>query len=164
MTMLVKTLRTMRLNRREVILLASLLLCLVVPTAYYLRGDGLDQKLRSMAGPGATDCGTITGNEESQKEYDHKGDLMEACADQAHNAGKPFYMRQWVHMDGIKTTVGYVRTPEGKLYSIVYGLPTGIPFFISRAANIGSLEPGEPVKPRPGSKHVFKKTRYWLLR
>jgi len=102
----------------------------------------------------------------SSKAYARKGDSMEACADQAHNAGKPFYMRQWVHMDGIKTTVGYVRTPEGKLFTIVYGVPKGVPFFIDNFSSVSPLKPGEPIKPRPGNKykHNFQKNRYWLLR
>jgi hypothetical protein len=126
-----------------------------------LRGDGLDKKLRSMAGPNAIDCGTLTGNEKSEQEYHRKGDLVEACANQAHDVGKPFYMRQWVHMDGIKTTVGTVRTPDGRLYSIIYGVPRGFPFFIPTAANIQPLKLTEPKR---SSKRGRKRTRYWLLR
>ena len=149
----------MKWKRRESLLFAAPLLLLVIP---FFSSDALDRKLRALAGPDAVNCGVVSESDAGPN-YDIKGDAMDVCADAAYNSGRPFYMKQWVHMDGIKTTIGIVHTPEGKVLNIVYGVPRAVPFFIGWAAETYKVNPEELIVRRKGQAEGPKK-RYWLLR
>lgn len=155
-----------RLNRREKWLIGAPLLGLMVPAAVFLRGDGLDRKLRALAGPGAIDCGAVYGSE-TEKGYEAKGDQMEACADSAYDSGRPFYMREWIHMDGIKATIGTYGRPGKKTYHTTTMMPAGFPIFIRMyrddSPNGNLFVPHESRKPKH-FKGPFQKRRYWLFR
>ncbi len=147
-----------KLNKTERLLFVVPLVALFAPAVSYFRGDGLDRKLRAMAGPYAVDCGVLNGDEEN--EFEAKAETMDFCADAAHNQGKPLYMRQNVLLDGVRGSLGYVRTPEGKLYSIYYNAPRWIPFYIK--GDLRPFKPSEPTKHHSGKVNL-RKTRYWLL-
>ena len=153
----------MRLHRAKMALWAAgslaVMLLIFFPVFHVSREDRLDRKLRAMAGPNAVDCGTLQGNEGDS--FDAKANAMETCTDRAHDASKPFTMRQNTLLDGVEGAMGFVRTPGGHLYSVYWNAPRWLPFSIESETR--SFEPGEAPKPSPRRGNT-QSTRYWLLR
>lgn len=65
----------------------------ILPILYHLRGDSLDRTQRALAGPGAIDCGFVSGVDQTDDEFYGNRTPMDTWITVAFKAHKPFYAR-----------------------------------------------------------------------
>ena len=102
-------------GEKLLLLVPGLFLILILP-AFFLRGDGLDRKMRQMAGPGAVDCGTVDSTQAPITSAAMT--KLDACAIVAYRAHRAFYGRLDEASYDFDASSGVVVTARGERFEL----------------------------------------------
>ena len=109
----------MKQKRRKILFICWSVLVFVLFTGQFIY-DPLDVRLRYGAGPGAVNCGTLGGRDESAASYNRRAESINACASAAYVAHRPFLLRQDSLLDGVRGSIGAYGTADGRIQYFHY--------------------------------------------